>query len=48
MNMVEIAIIAGLAVAVFFALRHMIKMRKSGCSCGCSGCNGACEKARKK
>ena len=30
-----------LAIIVFFAVRSIIKKRKSGgCSCGCSGCSG--------
>ena len=45
MNMIELVIIAVIALAVFFALRHIVRMRKCGCSCGCSGCSMACEKA---
>ena len=41
MNLVEILIIAVLAVAVFFALRRMIRMRKSG-GCGPGGCGVFC------
>ena len=51
MNLVEILIIAVLAVAVFFALRRMIRMRKSGgcgCGCGCADCEKACTAARRK
>ena len=49
MNLVEILIIAILAVAVFFALRRMIRMRKSGgCGCGCADCDKACSAARRK
>lgn len=49
MNLVEILIIAVLAVAVFFALRRMIRMRKSGgCGCGCADCDNACTAARRK
>ena len=45
----EILIIAVLAVAVFFALRRMIRMRKSGgCGCGCADCDKACTAARRK
>ncbi len=30
-----------LAVIVFFAVRSIVKKRKSGgCGCGCSGCSG--------
>ena len=54
MSLLEIAIVAVIALAVFFALRRVIRMRKNGCSCGCSGCcgscaacGGSCEKARK-
>ena len=48
MNIIEIAIIAVIAVAVFFALRHTIKMQKSGCSCCCAECNRACGTAHRK
>ena len=49
MNLVEILIIAVLAVAVFFALRRMIRMRKSGgYGCGCADCDNACTAARRK
>ena len=48
MNLVEILIIAVLALAVFFALRRMIRMRKSGgCGCGCADCDKACPVRRK-
>ena len=42
MTMIEIAIVAVIAVAVFFALRRIVIMRRSGCSCGCSGCCADC------
>jgi uncharacterized membrane protein len=57
MNLVDILIIAVIAVAVFFAVRHVVKLRKSGgcacgssggCSCGCAGCDKPCGKAGKK
>ena len=49
MSILEIVIIAVLAVAVFFALRRIVKTRKSGgCSCGCAGCSKACPMAREK
>ena len=52
MSIIEIAIVAVIGAAVFFALRRIVKMRKSGCSCGCSGsctsCGRACEMSRKK
>ena len=38
MNLADIVIIAGVALAVFLALRRMYRMKKSGCSCGCSEC----------
>ena len=44
MNAVDIVLLAVLAIAVAFALRRIVKMRKSGCSCcssGC-GCTGNC------
>lgn len=49
MNFVELLIVAVLALAVFFALRRMIRMRKSGgCGCGCPDCEKACTAARRK
>ena len=42
MSFLEIAIIALIALAVFFALRRVIKMRKSGCSCCCAECSRSC------
>lgn len=47
MNAVDFVLLALLAVAVFFALRHMQKMRKSGCACGnAGGCTGNCASCR--
>ena len=37
-----------IAVIVFFALRHVFKMRKSGCSCCCAACGGGCGMSQKK
>lgn len=48
MNIIEIAIIAVIAVIVFYALRHIFKMRKSGCSCCCAACGGGCGMSQKK
>ena len=57
MNIVDILIIAVIVVAVFFAVRHVVKLRKSGgcacgssggCSCGCAGCDKPCGKAGKQ
>ncbi|MBQ7060275.1 MAG: FeoB-associated Cys-rich membrane protein [Clostridia bacterium] len=48
MNILEITILAVLAFAVFFALRHIVKKRKSGCSGCCSECGADCRTARKK
>ena len=49
MNFVELLIVAVLALAVFFALRRMIRMRKSGgCGYGCADCDTACTAARRK
>ena len=47
MNIADILIIALIAIALFFAVRHVVKLRKSGgCACGsaggCSGCTGSC------
>ena len=52
MSILEIAIIAVIALAVILALRRIVKMRRSGCSCGCSGCcaecGGACGMTRRR
>lgn len=44
MNAIDIVLLAVLAIAVAFALRRIVKMRKSGCSCCSSGgcCTGNC------
>ncbi len=42
MSVLEIAITAGIVLAVFFALRRIVRMRRNGCSCGCAECGGAC------
>ncbi len=40
-NLSNIIIVAVLLAAVLFALRSVVKKRKSGgCGCGCSGCSG--------
>ena len=44
MSIIEIAIIAVIAIAGFFALRRIIRMRGSGCSCGCAECGRECGK----
>lgn len=48
MNVFDIVIIAAVAVALFFAVRSMVRRKGSGCSCcsGCSGCPhaGKCDK----
>ena len=46
MSIIEIAIIAVIAAAVFFALRRIAKMRKSGCCC--ATCSGECQMSCKK
>ena len=57
MNIIDILIIAVIAVAVFFAVRHVVKLRKSGgcacgssggCSCSCADCNKPCGKVGKQ
>ena len=48
MNIADIVILAGIVLAVFFALRHMYKMKKRGCSCGCSECGRNCGSAQAK
>ena len=43
MNIWDILLIALIAVAAGFALRRVIRTRKTGgCSCGASGCSGNC------
>lgn len=48
MKLIDIVLIAALAVVVFFAVRHTVRIRRSGgCGCGCDGCtNGAACKGR--
>ena len=58
MNIWDILLIIGLTAAVFFAVRHVIRTRKSGgCSCGggsacgssaCGSCpyGGSCSKRK--
>ena len=38
----DVVILALVALAVFFALRHLIKNRGKSCSCSSDGCMGAC------
>ncbi len=45
MGIGDIIIIAVLALVLLFAVRSVIKRRKSGgCGCGCEGCTMKCEK----
>ena len=47
MNAADLILLVLLAAAVFFALRHIRKIRKSGCSCGnAGGCTGDCASCR--
>ena len=40
-NLANIVIVFLLLAAVFLALRHIVRSRRSGkCSCGCSDCGG--------
>ncbi len=48
MSLTDIAILVVIAAAVFFALRRIIRMRKSGCSCGCGKCDASCAAERRK
>ncbi len=48
MNFIEIALIVIIAAAVGFALWSIFKKKKGGCSCGCDGCDRACDMAKKK
>ena len=41
MNLVDIVLLAILAVIVFFALRKILRSRGS-CNCGSTGCSGNC------
>lgn len=38
MNILDIVICAVLAVAVFFAIRSVVKQKKGGCCGNCSDC----------
>ncbi len=43
MKPIDILLIAGLAIVLFFAIRRTVRMKKSGgCGCGCPGCDGTC------
>ena len=43
MNIADILIIVVIAVALFFAVRHVVKLRKSGgCACGSAGGYSGC------
>ena len=46
MNLIDIVLLAILAVAVFFALRRIVLDRRAGRSCGgnCAGCQLDCKK----
>lgn len=48
MDLIDYVLLAGIALAVFFALRHMQKKRKSGCSGCCAECVRTCGPAREK
>ena len=48
MSLLELALTAGIVLAVFFALRGMRRRRKRGCACCCAECGGNCRAARKK
>ena len=42
MNIIDILLILAIAAAVFFAVRHAVRTRRSGgCGCGCAGCDGS-------
>ena len=42
MKLIDIVIIAALAIIIFFAVRRTVRTRKSGgCGCGCAGCDGS-------
>lgn len=45
MSLIEIALIAVISLAVFFALRNILIKRKGGCSCGCAECGSVCGKS---
>ena len=47
MNIWDSALIAAIAAALGFALRRVIRTRKTGgCGCGCEGCTKGCGKNR--
>ncbi len=42
MNIIDIILIALLAVVIGFAVRHTVKQRRAGgCGCGCANCTGS-------
>lgn len=42
MSLADIIVLILVAVAVFFAVRAVVKARKKGSCVGCSGCSGDC------
>ncbi|MCR5041564.1 MAG: FeoB-associated Cys-rich membrane protein [Clostridia bacterium] len=46
MNAADILIVIVLALVLFFALRHIRRRRKKGCSGRCSECGSACSSPR--
>ncbi len=49
MNAADIAILAAIAVALFFAVRRVRKNRRTGgCGCGCDGCTKSAQCGSRK
>ena len=46
MNIWDVVIIIVLLAAAGFAVRHIVKGRKQGCSCGCGDCTKTCDNRR--
>ena len=41
MKPIDILLLVIIAVVLFFAVRRMVRVRRSGgCGCGCPGCDG--------
>ncbi|MDO5110676.1 MAG: FeoB-associated Cys-rich membrane protein [Clostridia bacterium] len=40
MNVLDVLLLSGVAIAIFFALRHMRRAQKSGCCGCCARCTG--------
>jgi len=49
MKPIDILLLVVLAAVLFFAVRRMVRVRRSGgCGCGCPGCDGGANCPSKK